>query len=106
MLIMTSEYWVSRYYTYPAEISDFAIDKIALLVESVSAARLGHQVFVPFSRVEQNTRVCHPVRLNAGTIQRIGNDPDSKVHGANMVPTWVLSAHSGPMNLAIRGPFY
>ena len=32
--------------------------------------------------------------------------PDSKVHGANMGPTWVLSApdgpHIGPMNLAIR----
>ena len=31
--------------------------------------------------------------------------PDSKVHGANMGPTWVLSApdgtHDGPMNLAI-----
>ena len=35
------------------------------------------------------------------------NDPDSKVHGAKMGPTWVLSApgepHVGPMNLAIRG---
>ena len=34
------------------------------------------------------------------------NNPDSKVHGANMRPTWVLSApdgpHVGPMNLAIR----
>ena len=34
-------------------------------------------------------------------------DPDNKVHGANMGPTWVLSApdgpHVGPMNLAIRG---
>ena len=34
-------------------------------------------------------------------------DPDSKVHGANMGPTWVLSApggpHVGPMNLAIWG---
>ena len=33
--------------------------------------------------------------------------PDSKVHGANMWPIWVLSApdepHVGPMNLAIRG---
>ena len=33
--------------------------------------------------------------------------PGSKVHGANMDPTWVLSApdgpHVGPMNLAIRG---
>ena len=32
--------------------------------------------------------------------------PDSKVHGANMLPTWFLSApdgpHVGPMNLAIR----
>ena len=32
--------------------------------------------------------------------------PDSKIHGANMGPTWVLSApdgpHVGPMNLAIR----
>ena len=32
--------------------------------------------------------------------------PDSKVHGTNMVPTWVLSApdgpHVGPINLAIR----
>ena len=31
---------------------------------------------------------------------------ESKVHGANMGPTWVLSApdgsHVGPMNLAIR----
>ena len=36
------------------------------------------------------------------------NIPDSKVHGANMGPTWVLSApdgpHVGPMNLAIRDP--
>ena len=34
------------------------------------------------------------------------NNPDSKVHGANMGPTWVLSApdrpHVGPVNLAIR----
>ena len=34
--------------------------------------------------------------------------PDSKVHGANMGPTWVLSApdgpHVGPMNLVIRVP--
>ena len=33
--------------------------------------------------------------------------PDSKVHGANMGPTWLLPApdgpHVGPMNLAIRG---
>ena len=37
---------------------------------------------------------------------RPGTYADSKVHGANMGPTWVLSApdgsHVGPMNLAIR----
>ena len=37
----------------------------------------------------------------------VGDDPDSKVYGANMRPTWVLSApgwsHVGPINLAIRG---
>ena len=35
-----------------------------------------------------------------------GTNPDSTVHGANMGPTWVLSAPDGPrvgpMNLAIR----
>ena len=35
--------------------------------------------------------------------------PDSKVHGANKGPTWVLSApdgpHDGPVNLAIWVPF-
>ena len=34
-------------------------------------------------------------------------DPDSKIHGANMGPTWILSApdgpYVGPMNLAIKG---
>ena len=37
------------------------------------------------------------------------NNPESNVHGANMGPTWVLSApdghHVGPMNLAIRFKF-
>ena len=36
-------------------------------------------------------------------------DPDSKVHGANMGPTWVLLApdgpHVGPMNLVISGRY-
>ena len=34
------------------------------------------------------------------------NNPDNKVHGATMGPTWVLSGpdgpHVGPMNLAMR----
>ena len=37
-------------------------------------------------------------------------NPNSKVHGANMGPTWVLSVpdgpHVGPMNLAIRELFW
>ena len=36
----------------------------------------------------------------------MNNEPESKVHGAIIGPTWVLSApdgpHEGPMNLAIR----
>ena len=37
---------------------------------------------------------------------QLHHSPESKVHGANMGPTWVLSApdgtHVGPMNLALR----
>ena len=47
--------------------------------------------------------VCH-VLLAANRLQYIS--PDSKVHGANMGRTWVLSApdgpYVGPMNLAIK----
>ena len=38
------------------------------------------------------------------------NIPDNKVHGANIGPTWVLSAqdgpHVGPMNLVIRDIYF
>ena len=47
----------------------------------------------------------HFCSLKAARLLRL--KPDSKVHGANIGPTWVLSApdglHVGPMNLAIRG---
>ena len=40
-----------------------------------------------------------------GTSSLVIDLPVCKVHGANMEPTWVLSApdgpHAGPMNLAI-----
>ena len=40
------------------------------------------------------------------TVYVLLDSPDSKVHGANMGPTWVLPApdgpHVGPMNLATR----
>ena len=39
-------------------------------------------------------------------MKALSDIPDSKIHGANMGPTWVLSApdvpHVGPMNVAIR----
>ena len=34
---------------------------------------------------------------NHNTTPQITNNPDDKVHGANMGPTWVLSAPDGPM---------
>ena len=50
------------------------------------------------------------VKLNHSLTPIYSNDmikyPDSKVHVANMGPTWALSApdgcHVGPINLAIR----
>ena len=47
-----------------------------------------------------------PFCLGHNVLILFNRHPDSKVHGANMGPTWVLSApdgpHVGPMNLAIR----
>ena len=49
-----------------------------------------------------------PISLNSqqNTVMAVETNPNSKVHGANMGPTWVLSApdgpHVGPTNLAIR----
>ena len=46
---------------------------------------------------------CCPFHLDLSVLS---DYPDSKVHGANMGPTWVLSApdgpHVGPMNFALR----
>ena len=43
-------------------------------------------------------------------VHLIDDIPESKFHGANMGPTWVMSApdgpHGGPMNLAIRDHLY
>ena len=48
--------------------------------------------------------MCYFIFWNIST--EVERFPDSKVHGANMGPTWVLSApggpHVGPTNLAIR----
>ena len=45
---------------------------------------------------------------NVGDSDSSHTNPDSKVRGANVEPTWVISApdgpHVGPMNLAICEP--
>ena len=70
-----------------------------------------HYHYKIFSQGATNTHSASGIfiqpRLNAKFVKRPRDDtPDSKVHGANMGPTWVLSApnrpHVGPMNLAIR----
>ena len=47
--------------------------------------------------------------MDEQSLSQWDNNPDSKVRGANMGPTRVLSApdgpHVGPMNLAIREVF-
>ena len=52
---------------------------------------------------------CIPLYWTGNTYRCDKLYPDSKVHGAKMGPTWVLSAHDGPhvgpMNLAIRAFF-
>ena len=49
---------------------------------------------------------CSGPKVDGIQLKWNGYSPDSKVHEANMGPTWVLSApdgpHVGPMNLAIR----
>ena len=56
-----------------------------------------------FTPIGQIMSKCHRCHCNSLLYR---NTPDNKVHGANMGPTWVLSApdgrHVGPMNLAIR----
>ena len=39
------------------------------------------------------------------TMHQFDVNPDSKVHGANMGPTWVLSAPDGPHEPCYQGKF-
>ena len=51
-------------------------------------------------------KVCNTINCYGFFIWCRKTVPDSKLHGANLGPTWVLSApdgpHDGPMNLALR----
>ena len=68
-----------------------------------SSSQGQEQVITCHSTCPNNTIYLKPVVIFFATFGVIW---DSKVHGANMGPTWVLSApdapHVGPMNLAIR----
>ena len=58
--------------------------------------------------VQRSCKTIHAQSLFLRIVRFI--NPDSKVHGTNMGPTWVLSAPDGPhvglMNLAIREVFW
>ena len=60
-----------------------------------------------YSNILQLTVISNSFSKHLTESFKITDDPDSKVHGANMGPIWVLSApggsHVGPINLAIRG---
>ena len=63
---------------------------------------------LPFSKTlgVHNFDISIYINIVNSYIHRYYNTSDSKVHGANMGPTWVLSApdgpHVGPMSLTIR----
>ena len=62
---------------------------------------LTHHIYKQFTEHDGTT---------ATDTQPRNNIPDSKIHGANMGPTWVQSSpggpHGGPINLAIRDGNY
>ena len=69
------------------------------LVLIMKERRIGRK---PLSNPKMADRATQQANLS---VAMLFTTPDSKVHGANMGPTWVLSApdgpHVGPMNLAI-----
>ena len=102
-------------YITPRWISSVKIMKLIYLLPvliSTNFSKLGDQYYMNII-----TNVWHFLPLNPSLTSKACRHhrrrdlvscmyPDSKAHGANMGPTWVLSApdgpHVGPMNLAIR----
>ena len=66
------------------------------------------RLFFPYSGILYTKKMSLTLQ-GVGTLMWHQDIPDSKVHGTNMGPTWVLSVpdgtHVGPMNLAIRDVF-
>ena len=69
----------------------------------VGGSRYGSDISSISSLNSEISRNGKPIQFGKRGRDKI---PDSKVHGANMWLTWVLSApdepHAGPVNLAIR----
>ena len=65
-----------------------------------------HPLKLYLQHVMHKTHIKLPLVTEAAIQTRNTNIPNSNVHGANVGPTWVLSApdgpHVGPINLAIR----
>ena len=73
---------------------------------TVSAQSNNYMFLITSKWNENNNRYRYLVIINRIRFRRKIPIPDNKVHGANMKPTWVLSApdlpHVGPMNFATR----
>ena len=85
--------FLARYLSYALNLKDFQSLKIETVYENFQNPNSVHESF----------------NLTLDMKSRWETFPDSKVHGANMGPTWVLLAtdgpHVGPMNLAIWDVF-
>ena len=84
-------------------ISKGFIDKYSALVQVMAQ----HNQIISHYRNQCSQSSATPYIVLLGHNKSI---PDSKVHGANMLPTWVLSApdgpHVGPTKVAIRDTTY
>ena len=81
----TCHVWISTEFTWPYISMGWCKKDVTILLKHWS------YIFLALTHWYVHTKLRHP---------------DSKVHGANMGPTWVLAApdgpHVGPMNLAMR----
>ena len=102
--------WFSTHYmtndTNDVITNDCFVEKYTSIFALITGNKISHQSDVNILDVisRERCKIWHSMQ-SVRTGQRY-NYPDSKVHGANMGPTWVLLApdgpHVGPMNLAIR----
>ena len=97
-------------YGFCAETIIFQGNKVSIIVDDVLAIFKTSQILTldnmwgQFS--SRHVETCGAATRILGWLHQCHDYPDSKVHGANMGPTWVLSApggpHIGPISLAIR----